>query len=102
MWPALSMSAGFRWQAVRSYGAAIDPAMWEVWAPSAMGAAFPQVARGGAPVVLSMPPWHAVQSAKSLATPPVRWHPTQATPVKSPDRSAPWQLVQEEIPRFAE
>ena len=66
---------------------------------------FPHVAFGGAPVPLSVPPWHITQFVFQLATPSGRlrsWHCAQETPVTPPVRSARWHCWQAPSPRLAE
>src|SRR6266702_3819708 len=91
-WPAASASAGFTWQTMQSYAwARALPATCAVWAPTRSGSAeLPQVALGGAPVWLAVPPWHMVHFVFQVAP----WHWAQETAVFPPWRSAPWQLWQ--------
>src|SRR6266702_5595316 len=98
-WPAASTSAGFTWQTMQSYAwARALPATCAVWAPTRSGSAeLPQVALGGAPVWLALPPWHMVHFVFQVAP----WHWAQGTAVFPPWRSAPWQLWQPARPRLA-
>ncbi len=69
-WPGDSASVGTGWQIAQPTGcpSACVAATWEVCVPiRTASAALPQVARGGAPVVPSVPPWHSVQSVFQVA-----------------------------------
>jgi hypothetical protein len=57
------------------------------------------VARGGAPVWLSVPPWHVVQVVRQVAP----WQTAQEmeTDPPTPSRFAPWQGWQLASARFA-
>ena len=96
-------SPGTTWQLPHATGDAsprVAP-MCEVWAPTRTASAeFPHVGRGGAPVVLSVPPWHIVQLVFQVAP----WHWAQAMVVlpPTPSRFAPWQLWQLARPALAE
>jgi hypothetical protein len=99
-WPAVSALSGFGWQMAQSYLATC----W-VCAPTRMGSApLAQVALGGAPVLLSLPPWHITQFCFQLVTPagrPWLWQVAQAGAVPWPSSVAPWQMVHSLRPAFA-
>ena len=93
-WPVASASVGLTWQTPQSRAFAVAlPATWSVWAPTRTRSAdWPQTVRGGAPVVLSVPPWHMTQFTFQLGTPAGRfasWQLAQETPTEPPARSAP-------------
>src|SRR5574337_69191 len=78
------------------------PRMGSAVPPPRFGSpAWPQVAMGGAPVLLSVPPWQAKQVAKSFAVPPALWQLAQATLTVPPSSAAPWQLWHCETSAFA-
>ena len=52
---------------------------------------------GGAPVVLSVPPWQKVQSVRQ----PAEWQVSQDTPAVPPERSAPWHSTHDSSWYFA-
>ncbi len=99
----MSASAGWTWQVAQATAAASpwEAATWEVWAPTrTASAALPQVALAGAPVWLSVPPWHITQFVFQAA--PWHWaHEVVAEP-PTPSRAAPWQPWQLASPAFAE
>ena len=73
----------------------------ELCAPTrTRSAAWPHVVRGGAPVWLSVPPWHVVHVVFQVAP----WHWAQATAVEppTPSRLVPWQAWQAESPAMAD
>ena len=103
MWPTVRASVGTAWQLPQATGAASElPARWLVWAPTRMLVVaddpFPQVGRGGAPVVLLVPPWHMVQLVFQLAP----WQLEQAGAAPMPSSVAPWQPWQADSPALAE
>ena len=69
--PPASASAGFTWHTAQSNPGEIAlAATCEVCAPIRIASpSLPHVAVGGAPVWLSLPPWHIVQFTFQLAMP---------------------------------
>ena len=95
---------GFGWQTSQPNAeASAPPETCFVCAPTRTASPlWPRIVRGGAPVPLSVPPWHMTQFTFQLATPagrPASWQLPQPMPTCPPERSAPWHSPQER--RFA-
>ena len=76
-------------------------ATWAVWVPTRTASvALPHVVFGGAPVWLSVPPWHITQFVFQVA--PWHWAQEVLALPPTPSSASPWQPWQLESPAFAE
>ena len=76
-------------------------ATWAVWVPTRTASAvLPQVVFAGAPVWLSVPPWHITQFVFQVA--PWHWAQEVVAVPPTPSSAVPWHPWQFESPPFAE